>query len=418
MNRIISIARLRVAQMSCAALVRAFALSVLCAGCLGCGSDLGSDDAVGVEGGPLYLIMARTFSSEITTGILTPTSSLESELDYSRAIEQAGGGVLYSEPGIGTFMIGSGEEPTITRYRIDPDNRFIAGQKLSFAGYGVQYLYADTVIFVNLHKAYYVDLDQLQAIAFDPSAMAITGSVSLAGAAREGFFTSFGEAVRRDDAIYFPAEWYTEPDWDRVPQGSMLVRLDPETDEITFTEDARCTGMLLSTTTDAGDTYWFSDGYNTLARRGYGPEHGVPDCALRLRAGERAFDPDWQLDVGSRTGGAPAIPVLRAGGSKVWLRVLDESAIELPVPTDYSTLDTAPAWQWHLLDVESDASAQRNDERPLSSVGAFGIYVDGRAFTTVENSDYSESTLVELTPEGFVTRSTLRGVVDSIARVR
>jgi len=392
---------------------------MLSAGAIACGSEPGSDGAVGAEGGPLYLIMARTFSSEITTGILTPTSSLESELDYSRALELPSGGVLYSEPGIGTFMIGSAEEPTITRYRIDESDRFIVDSEgLSFASYGVQYLYVDSVLFVNPHKAYYIDLDQLQAIAFDPSEMQITGSISLAGAAREGFFTSFGEAVRRDDAIYFPTQWYTEPDWDRVPKGSMLVRLDPNTDQVTFTEDARCASMLLSMTTDSGDTYWFSDGYNTLARRGYGPEHGAPDCALRLRAGEKTFDPDWQLDVGSRTGGAPAIPVLKAGGSKIWLRVLDESKVDLPIPTEYSALDTAPAWQWHLLDVESDAPAQRNDDQPPSSVGAFGIYVDGRAFTTVENSDYSESTLIELTPDGFVKHSTVRGVVDSIARVR
>jgi len=367
---------------------------------------------------PLYLIQTRTFSDEGTTGYLIPTRSLEEELDYSRAIEQPGGGVLYAAPGVGTFLIGSGEAPTITRYDIDAGDRLIAGESLSFANEGVIYLYAGSVLFVNATKAYYIDLDQLQAISFDPTAMEITGRVSLAGAEREGFFTSFATAVVREDGIYFAGEWYTDPDWDRVPSGSMLIHIDPETDEVTMTSDERCTSMLASLTTDAGDTYWFSDMFNTFARRGFGPDNGVPDCALRLRAGETTFDPDWQLDTGARIGGAPAVAVLQGGDSQMWLRVFDESAVELPVPADYQTLDTAPAWQWYLLDVESDAPAVKNEERPLSSVGALGMYVDGRAFTTVENADYSETTLLELTESGFAERATVRGVLDEIARVR
>jgi|GEM_PF-1566515 len=394
----------------------------------GCG---GSDDRVVLEASeasmtpvtspsqePLYLIQTRTFSSEGTTGILIPTASLDGPLDYTRALEQPGGGVLYAEPGLGTFLIGAAEEPTITRYEIDPDDRLVAGATLSFANEGVIYLYAGSMTFVTPHKAYYYDLDQLQAISFDPTEMVITGRVSLAGAEREGFLTSFGDAVVRPDGIYFPGQWYTDPDPDRVPSGSVLVRLDPETDEVTITSDARCTSMLASLTNDAGDTYWFSDMFNTFARRGQGPENGFPDCALRLRAGETTFDPDWELDTGARTGGAPAVAVLRGGDSKMWFRVLDESAVELPVPADYEALDTAPAWQWSLLDVESDTPAVLDEQRPLSSMGALGMYVDGRSFTTIENEDYSETILLELTPDAFVERASVRGVIDEIARIR
>lgn len=378
-----------------------------------------TDNPSTAEGGPLYLIQSRVFPPEGTIGLLTPTSSLDAELDYRRSLEQPGGGVLYAQPGIGTFMIGSGEEPAITRYELGPDGALVPGEKMSFAAYGVVYMYAgDSLVFVDARTAYYLDLDQLQAIRFDPTEMVIVGATSLAGAAREGFFTSFGQVIRREDGIYFPAQWYTEPDLDRVPGGSMLVRVDPATDEVTITSDARCTGMYIAMTTDAGDTYWFSDSYNTFARVGYGPERGVPDCALRLRAGETTFDPGWQLAIASRVGGAPSVAVARAGGSKMWLRVLDTAAAALPTPADFDTVNTVPAWQWHLLDVESDAPAIRNDERPLSAVGGFGLFVDGRTFVSTENADYSASTLIELTPEGFAERTTVRGVVDNVVRVR
>jgi hypothetical protein len=290
---------------------------------------------------------------------------------------------------------------------------------MSFADYGVLYMYAsESVVFVNARKAYYIDLDQLQAISFDPTDMVITGTTSLAGAAREGFLTSFGQAVVREDGIYFPGQWYTDPDLDRVPSGSMLIRLEPDTDTVTITSDPRCAGMYISMTTDAGDSYWFSDSYNTFARVGFGAERGVPDCALRVRAGQTTFDPDWQLDVTTRVGGAPAVAIVEAGGSKAWLRVLDPSVPLPPLPADYNAVNTTPAWQWYLLDVESDEPAVRNDDRPLSPVGGYGIYVDGRTFVSTENADYSASTLIELTPDGFIERATVRGVVDHIARAR
>jgi len=222
----------------------------------------------------------------------------------------------------------------------------------------------------------------------------------------------------RPDAIYFPGEWYTDPGWDRVPAGSMLVRLVPETDEVTYQSDPRCTSMLLSMTNDAGDSYFFSDMFNTFARRGYGPQNGFNDCVLRLNAGESSFDPDWQLDINSRTGGAPAVAVAAGGDSKVWLQVLDEGAADLPMPADYATVQTEPAWQWHLLDVESDGPALKNEERPLSSSGAIGMTVDGRAFTTFGDADNRATTLLELTPEGFVERAEYPGVLDEIVRVR
>lgn len=389
--------------------------------CAACGADNAPEPGSRIdEDDPLYLVQSRMFSPETTTGYLTATSSLSRDIEYSQSLEQAGGGVLYAESGVGTFMIGSGEEPVITRYEVQ-GNRLVPGERLSFADAGVVWLYAASVIFVDENKAYYIDLDQLQAISFDPTRMRILDTISLEGAAREGYFTSFGEFVKRDDGIYFPGQWYVDPGWDRVPSGSMLVRLDPETDEVTYTSDGRCTSMYTSLTTDAGDTYWFSDFFNTTARVGQGGDHGFPDCALRLKAGEQSFDPEWELDTASFTGGAPAVASLRGDDSKMWLRVLDEPALDelgITFPADYATLETASAWQWYLLDVESDEPAVRNDERPLEPLGAMGMYVDERSLVAIGEADYSETMLLELTEDGFIERGTAPGVIDLVARVR
>ena len=159
--------------------------------------------------------------------------------------------------------------------------------------------------------------------------------------------------------------------------------------------------------------------FNTFARIARGPGNGFPDCGLRLRAGEQRFDPDWQLDTGARMGGVASVAVLQADDTKMWFRGLEPSlAAALPEGATYEDLDTAQAWQWYLLDVASDAPASRDDQRPLASMSAIGFNVDGRAFTSLDNGDYSESILLELTAGNFVERARVRGVIDSIARIR
>jgi hypothetical protein len=113
------------------------------------------------------------------------------------------------------------------------------------------------------------------------------------------------------------------------------------------------------------------------------------------------------------------VAVLQADDTKMWLRGLEPSvAATLGPQTTYQDVDTAQAWQRYLLDVASDGPAVRDDQRPLASMSAVGFSVDGRAFTTLENADYSESILLELTAGSFVERAAVRGVIDAIVRLR
>jgi len=87
-------------------------------------------------------------------------------------------------------------------------------------------------------------------------------------------------------------------------------------------------------------------------------------------------------------------------------------------PADIDAADTAPAWRWYSLDVESDAPAVESTEGPFTSHGAFGWDSAGRSFSSTTNDDYSESILLELTSDGFEERATVEGLLDGIVRVR
>ncbi len=346
-----------------------------------------SDDAgLQLESGgeELWLLQTRVFDEDGTMGYAIATATLDGTISNERSIEQGGGGMVYAAPGAanGSFLLTYAEQGTLTRYEVTADNDIVEGETISFANYGVQSGYG-VIAWVDDHTAYWIDNEQLQLIRFDPTDMVIAGAIPIEGTERDGFITEFsGYPVVRDDGVYFPVRW--RKDWEdpepTAPSGAMLVHVDPASDVVTVSEDPRCTSLLISKTTASGDTYWFSDNYNTYARIIGGEARGVPDCALRLRRGEQTFDPDWYLDLADRTGGRPADGVIAGDGSLVWLSVFHEEQLD-ERPEDIDTADVAPAWQWYAVDLESDAPAVESTERPFASHGAFGWYAAGRSFT-------------------------------------
>ncbi|MEY2936545.1 MAG: hypothetical protein RL033_7294 [Pseudomonadota bacterium] len=368
---------------------------------------------------PVYMVFSTIEAAEDRLGYFATAHSLDAAeaINVRAGIEEPGGGRLYAEPGIGTFMIGGGESPTITRYEVAEDGSLTPGDVLSFANQGVSDLADDAVVFVSPSKAYFRDRSQLQLISFDPTRMELLDAFPLQGLERPGFITDFGNFVlQRDGDVYFPMTWYDE-DEDRGPQGAALVRVQPETDTIDVTTDPRCSGLSVGLLAESGDMYWFSTRVTTWWRADP-TAPGPHDCALRVRAGETTFDPSWELDVTTRTNGWPSVATVPAGGSKLWLRVLEES--EVPVPEDATpdVVEELQGWQWYLLDVASNEPAVRNGERPLGSYYAYGFRVDGHTYTTENDEDYTESTLLELSDEGFVAGATVQGTVRGLARLK
>lgn len=368
---------------------------------------------------PVYVVFSTIDTADDRLGYFATAPSLDggASIDIRAGIEEAGGGRLYVAPGIGTFMIGGGERPTITRYDVADDGTLVPGTVLSFANQGASDLADDAVVFVSPEKAYFRDRSQVQLISFDPTRMQILDSFPLPGLEREGFYTDFGATVlQRDGAVYFPMMWYDENE-DRGPAGAALVRVLPETDEIEITTDPRCSGLSVGTLAESGDMYWFSTRVTTWWRANPAAP-GPRDCALRVRAGETTFDPEWELDVTARTNGWPSVATVSAGGSRMWLRVLEESEVPVPADATPDIVEELMGWQWYQLDVESSAPATRNGDRPLGSYYAYGFRVDGRTYTTESNEDYSESTIVEISDRGFTPGATVEGTIRGLARLR
>jgi hypothetical protein len=269
------------------------------------------------------------------------------------------------------------------------------------------------VLFYSPDKAYFLDYTQLQIISFNPASMEVTAALPLETFRCEELQTRFGFAVRRADGFYFTRSCL---DPDVTSSGSTLVHLDPSTDEVTVTHDSRCMGMRVGFLADSGDAYWFSDPQASVewSTRLIDAPH---DCALRLRAGETTFDPDWELDLTTRTGGVSAIAAVPAGASRIWMKVFEASAMPEPIPAAQVNWGWQ-VWRWALMDVESDAPLVPEQAADLVVYYGDPITVDRRSFTPASNDDFSETTLVELTPAGVQNRLHVRGELREIVRLR
>ena len=175
-------------------------------------------------------------------------------------------------------------------------------------------------------------------------------------------------------------------------------------------------GLQVGFLADSGHAYWFSD-HDASVEWTYQRRDAPHDCALRLRAGDVTFDASWELDLTERTNGVSAIAAVPAGGSRIWMKVIEPAAFGGAVPVD--EIDWGlEAWRWGLLDVESDDAVQLDQQAGLVVSYGYPIVVDGRAFSPVANSDYSATTLTELTASGVIERMQVRGELRKIFRLR
>jgi hypothetical protein len=374
-------------------------------------------DTAGANDEPVYIVFTTIDTPDGRAGYFVTTPSIEGDVavDVARGFEEPGGGQLYAPPSQGYFLFGSGEAATFTRYDLDEQGNLQRGRTVSFANLGVTDVWRH-MIFVNETKAYFLDLTQLQIISFNPTTMELNRAIPVDDFVCEGETqTEFGEPIAREDGYYFTRSCW---DLDVTSSGSSLVHLDPVTDSVSVSHDTRCMGMQVGFRADSGDAYWFAD-HDASMEWSVQQRNAPHDCALRLRAGETTFDPSWELDLTTRTGGVSAVGSVPAGGSSIWVKAFEPAAMREPIPVE--TIDyTLKVWRWGLLDVESDTPVQLQADAELVVYYGPHIQIDDRRFSPATTfSDLGdETTLVELTSNGIVPRMTVPGELRKVARLR
>jgi len=385
----------------------------------GCGDD-GADVADDDGGGPLYLAATRVFGTDgPVTSYFYVLPSLEqgTVVDPAEALEAAGPAKLFAVEDVGWFAIGGGESPTITRYSIDDEGALAEGEKISLQDYGITNLW-DSLYVVSPAKMYYPDREGSRLIAIDPTAMIIEGEIELPDTARNGYLSLYGyKPVLRDNLLLLSVGWF---DWsanDTVIEETGLVAIDTETDEVVrFDIDTRCGGITQPLVLASGDAYFVSSALAGAAHR-LGRLTSQP-CALRILAGDDAFDPDYLLSLDELTSAPVTGEPVPAGGDSLFLRVFDEDLAVVEEGSASWDLTGQAAWRWLRWDTATDEIAAIDELAPSTSDVAW-FQVEERVFGTETQAHYSETTIIDLTAEGGPQRGlTAPGFLHGAARIR
>jgi hypothetical protein len=368
---------------------------------------------------PAFLLGTRVWDDTSTTSYFHVVPSLEGDVsvDERRALEVPGAAKLYAIEGVGWFAIGGGETPTITRYTLDDAGELNEAETVSLQSYGVESLW-DTLYVVSPTKMYYPDRDGQRLIIIDPRAMEITGEVDLGETGREGFLSLYSYShFTRGAEILFSVAWIDWSETDSILGETGLVVLDTETDTVSrFDVDARCGGVTTPVELSSGDVYFVSSALAAAAHR----LERLPTapCALRVPAGRDAFDLGYLESLEELTDYAIVGEPIPAGGDAVFLRAFDTELGSVSDGALTWELTSQLAWRWSRW-TPSIGEVLPVDSLPPSTSDVTWFRVDGKVYGTETTSDYSETTLIELSAEGGPRRAlTAPGFLHGVAKVR
>jgi hypothetical protein len=276
---------------------------------------------------------------------------------------------------------------------------------------------AQAVLFISATKAYYKDDAQAQIIVWNPTEMAIVKTLQLPRElVKQGYITSLSQWASRTGEAFFTVGWSTTT-YDRVLPGTVLVRIDTATDELTQAPDERCRDILK--TARLGDTlYFFSGVINGLGHTAYSSQNGgQQDCILRIAPGQKTFDASYVGSVAPALGDnkvGTVITVTEDG--KAWVQVADTTITPSAPGTTYSEW-YSKGWSWWSLPLESLGNPVRVQGEPGAYSG-FAVSAGTSFFISQSALDYSTSTLMEQsagTPKAGVS---FPGFVLDVARIQ
>ncbi|MET0792523.1 MAG: hypothetical protein ABW061_13460 [Polyangiaceae bacterium] len=386
--------------------------------CSGCSSDSAPAPAASTAG-PLYVSATRVFNPDSSVGYLTTVPALDhsTHVDLSRAIEIDESWVFgKADPYFYTAAI---FEPIIQRWELSSAGELIAGPKLSFANQGVGGTYTAAALpLFSKTKSYFVDSNSQQLVIWNPSDMSFAGTIPLNVEPMRGFTPDFEIAVT-PDRLYVTVFW-TKDDTGLTKYGSVtkIIAIDPKTDRVLETSDEPRCETLSPAGVASDDTAYFAPwDYHTVVRGVYGDGYGSHSCALRVVPPATSYDAGYDVDLSALVGGRPAGSMHLIGNDQALVHVWHDELVGA-TPENWTETRSLPGYLWYRWHLGADSAEALPDQAPSSEDGGW-ISLDGKPYTLSPNSEYSETTLVELSDSGeLVPGVTIEGWTANIIRAR
>lgn len=295
------------------------------------------------------------------------------------------------------LFIASSTAPVIERFEIVADGSLREAGRLSFANYGVPEFFSIDPwggVFISPEKAYIFNGSDGSHVVWNPSTLEITGEIAGPGIPRNGYnFESV--SVVRGDRLYRIFTLLNYDTWEFLPAPQYLVVYDLTNDTVlSTTPETRCPQLYSRPFIDEKGDIYFSGWVWTpgLTLTSDYPQ----SCALRVPAGQDAFDPSWQLNFGADVTGGREAGILRyLGDGQALLDVFHAERTTIDASTDPQELSNTPNWRLWSIDLETGVGAPV-EGLDFKAGGYQDVDVGGRTFLMVPNADYSETTAYEV----------------------
>lgn len=411
----------------------------------GTGGDV--EDASGDEGGnetgstptedALYVVVTQIFSAGSATSYAIVTDSLDAEanLDTSNALELPNRVLGLGIPHSGQVFFAGRAAPTIDRYDVTDEGALIANGSVSFVNQAVESIgeYQGQLPFFDEDSAYYFDSATGQIIAWNPSDMTVIGAITPTEMPIESPFpdpisdpapappsaanrlTFSSSPIIVDSMIYLAAAWRND-DANAVGTRSAMVALDTTTHTASVVSTDLCGYARESVLGDDGMIYVATEAFGAATYR-INPDFSSSPCLLRFDPSTQTFDETPVVDLLAAAGNATAVgSIFSAGSDAAFVRVLDESLIDVTSDTPARVLASAPAWQWWRLPLTNNAMATQDTALPASGGSSFIFDLDIGPVAVELDSTNGVTQLRSL--NGGEALATVPGLVFSIVQVQ
>lgn len=375
-----------------------------------------SGDAGASDGGAnselgLLVVVSERESAEVALQYLHILKDWpkDAQLTYDDAIEL---GAFVNVHAMGdSVFIHQPEDATVRKLVVKADGTIDRDEDvtISFAKFGVAGYFGD-MVYAAKNRAYLLDEAAGVIVTWDPESMAILAASDIDEGAlsREGHAAQVSRGLASEGTGFVSASyrnWDTLEYYDTLGIGVFdATAVEPQ---LKIIEDDRCASSV-TVPFDGGDgfVYVVSDaalGFDALANPN---KTAKALCALRIKPGSGAFDPDYVVDLKEALGspGFYAVHPMSDGRLLVNVWAADVDVADVATPED-------PSWYWNqppyfeyaIVDLRSGKSTPVPDLPRAAIQWSLTLLVDGQNYVQTYRED-NGSDLHRVATDGTVTR--------------
>jgi hypothetical protein len=311
------------------------------------------------------------------------------------------------------------EDGIMRRFSVNESLELVDGPRFSWQDFGIASINTTSTVFVSAQRAYTLAPELGLIIIWNPDTMERTGTLSVDLSHRPlGMETFAYDGHRVGDQVFwnvFSGNWDTIVPYPAVTL--VIADATRDDDPVHIIEDDRCLPGGPARVDDAGNYYVQAGGYfGYFLTYGGGPDARA--CVLRVSAGRAEFDTDYLLDYAALTGSSVSEPWFHVSGNQYVSRSWNPA---LPFPENPDEFWDNAALRPLLIATDASTAVPYPDLAGSKTVDGTTREVDGISYYQLSQTGYVEggnTDVVELHPEGIVTKFHLNGFLLGLERIR